>query len=156
MTTGRINQVDIFKKILEIEPTISNVNASVPSTHSPEYSKAANFTDTSLLSFVDPSRSLCQEKPTRSKAISLCTTALKINFHQIISTTQHPILAPMHQPNFHSDSSRSESTASKQDTTVQNRPSNQKSLTSIHQAAALNERHSLPPHATISHRSQQF
>ena len=35
MTTGRINQVDIFQKILEIELTISNVNASAPLTHPP-------------------------------------------------------------------------------------------------------------------------
>ena len=35
MTTGRINQVDIFQKILEIELTISNVNASARLTHPP-------------------------------------------------------------------------------------------------------------------------
>lgn len=41
MTTGRINQVDIFRSVLEIEPTISNLSLLAIPTHAPKNSGPA-------------------------------------------------------------------------------------------------------------------
>jgi hypothetical protein len=152
MTTGRINQVDIFQqKVLEIEPTISN--CSTTATPAGHEELAASRHSSRTLAIIRRNKFVLSRKerqPTRSKAIS---------------SRRHSLHPPSDQPSFHSNSSLSkpqpidtrqsrdpktlvsisESTASKQPQLTMN--------CSNAEATRDTQHHS---HTAISHHAQRY
>jgi hypothetical protein len=129
-----------------------------PAHTSPEYSEAANLTDTLLLSFADPSRSFLQKNQLDRKAFPHCDNNFIANF-VIISRSLEARFAPTRQLRFHSDSA--EANPLLPNRTRQHRPSwaiesNRLKLTQLQHAMRDTHHHHMRRFLVARSSSEQF